>query len=265
LNEEVHCAQLSRRDQRAERWTKSLDRLVANGHLRKEERKELEDQSQCHTGSDNTLGVMSTITWIWVAETMSQVKGNITPPLFVRLLFLCQDCLAQVELLKTNLTVQLPYTYVHMLCFMVHLINILLALSCGLTMGSALAEVQSRSEQIHEESDHSQYQSEESEYLMLLHVVHAVVGPNMQKHLGELYEAFQTLGVQFVMLLLQPLLYQSFLVIAHALCYPYGTGICHMPTETFIQQVHYEMQVMASGSSSHRKRLAKTSSLAKIQ
>merc|ERR1719235_2346815 len=84
--------------------------------------------------------------WIWVAETMSQLKDSTTGPLFVRLLFLCQDCMAQVELLKTNLIVQLPYTYVHMLCFMVHLANILMALSAGLSIGSAMAEVSSRAD-----------------------------------------------------------------------------------------------------------------------
>merc|ERR1719158_199933 len=99
--------------------------------------------------------------WIWGAEVMAGGKGDVAPPMYVRLLFLCQDCLAQVELLKTNLIVQLPYTYVHMLCFMVHLINILLALSCGLSIGSALAEVHSRTATIEEDHGGGEYSGDD--------------------------------------------------------------------------------------------------------
>lgn len=251
LNEEVHCAQMSNHKQRAERWEKVLTELVESERMTPLERRDLEEQSQCTDGKSNTLGVMSTLMWIWVAEVMSSLRGDPScpPPMYVRLLFLCQDCMAQVELLKTNLIVQLPYTYVHMLCCMVHLINILMAVACGLAMGSALAEVQSRVAHVEPPQDEGGVE----EYFLLIRVAHAV-GRN--HYIAEMYEAFQTLGTQFIMLLFQPLIYQSFLVIAHALCYPYGMGICHMPTETFIQQVHYELQVMASGSSNHRKRLA---------
>merc|ERR1719158_1236132 len=99
--------------------------------------------------------------WIWGAEVMAGGKGDVAPPMYVRLLFLCQDCMAQVELLKTNLIVQLPYTYVHMLCFMVHVANILLAISCGLSMGSAMAEVHSRIE--HVESNMNEVEQTEQE------------------------------------------------------------------------------------------------------
>jgi hypothetical protein len=224
--------------------------------LTQQEREELEEQSGCMEGTHSTLGVMSTMVWIWVAETMSQLKSSTTGPLFVRLLFLCQDCMAQVELLKTNLIVQLPYTYVHMLCFMVHLSNILVALSAGLTIGSAIAEVNSRTQDY--EDDGGGGHIDDYALLRVGHVIGTtMLGAGPRRHLGQLYEAFQVLGINIVLLLIQPLLYQSFLVIAHALCYPYGTGICHMPTETFIQQCHYEMEIMSLGQSNHKKRIVR--------
>jgi len=271
LNEEVHCAQLSFKHQRKDRWEIALTKLVADGYLTVRERTDLEQQSHCMEGGAGTLGVMSTMIWIWIGETLSQVRldSKVAPPMYVRLLFLCQDCMAQVELLKTNLIVQLPFTYVHMLCIMVHLTNILAAITAGLTIGSAMAEAHSRYDEAgiaHAiDRQNAQYEDATQEGIQDIslsmraaHVIGtAILGaPHSRRHyLGEMYTAFQTMGIQVIMLLLQPLLYQSFLVIAHSLCYPYGMGICHMPTETFIKQCHYELQVMASGSSSHRKRL----------
>lgn len=255
LNDEVHCAQLTCKKVRAERWRKALDHLVEKKYLTKDERHDLEEQSGCDTGTQATLGVMSTIMWIWVGESMTQVKDSVTGPMYVRLVFLCQDCLAQVELLKTNLIVQLPFTYVHMLCCLVHLANLLMALSSGLTIGSAVAEVHSRQAEYHEGVGPDEFGAEGGLFLQLAHVIGMT--PGASRAIKGFYEAIQTLGVNLVMLLLQPLLYQSFLVIAHALCYPYGSGICHMPTETFITQMHYEMQVMAAGAHNQKKRLIK--------
>eukprot|EP00746_Dinoflagellata_sp_MGD_P162984 gnl/MRDRNA2_/MRDRNA2_90787_c0_seq1.p1 gnl/MRDRNA2_/MRDRNA2_90787_c0~~gnl/MRDRNA2_/MRDRNA2_90787_c0_seq1.p1 ORF type:complete len:491 (+),score=90.01 gnl/MRDRNA2_/MRDRNA2_90787_c0_seq1:183-1655(+) len=228
LNEEVHTAQLTDKSLRRERWLRVMNWLVSVQYLTEEEREEIEHDEQ--TIDHQELGVRTTILWTWIGETMSLVRNEpgVAPPMYVRLLFLCHDCMAQIEELKTNLTVQLPFTYAHMLAVLVHLSNVLLSISCGLSFGSALAEVRSRGDDIE--------------------------GRDNRKVLGEFYEAWQVMAMQVVMLVIQPLLYQAFLVIAHALCYPYGDEICSMPTETFIQQMHYELDVMKNGKSNHRKR-----------
>lgn len=229
LNEEVHTAQLSNPALRRQRWVSIMAWLVEMNYLTQEERDEIEtDESDI---DHQELGVRTTIMWTWIGEIMSLVREEptVAPPMYVRLLFLCHDCMSQIEELKTNLTVQLPFPYAHMLAVLVHLANILLATSCGLSFGSAMAEVTSR---------------------------HAEVeGPGTSgRVLGEFYEALQVMFMQVVILIVQPLLYQAFLVIAHALCYPYGDEICHMPTETFIQQMHYELEIMKMGKQNHRKR-----------
>lgn len=239
LNEEVHTAQLNNPDLRRKRWQKVMTWLVEVNYLSEEERAEIE-----HDESDidhQELGVRTTIMWTWIGETMSLVREEpgVAPPMYVRLLFLCHDCMSQIEELKTNLTVQLPFTYAHMLAVLVHLSNILLAISCGLAFGSAMSEVTSR---------HAE-----------------VAAPRTSRRvLGEFYEALQVMFMQVVILIIQPLLYQAFLVIAHALCYPYGEEICHMPTETFIQQMHYELDVMKMGKQNHRKRRIKKEKTAAV-
>lgn len=229
LNEEVHTAQLTDKALRHARWIKVMNWLFESKYLTQEERDEIEHDESAIDHQE--LGVRTTILWTWIGETMSLVRSEpqVAPPMYVRLLFLCHDCMAQIEELKTNLTVQLPFTYAHMLAVLVHLSNVLLSISCGLAFGAALAEVRSRTDEVE--------------------------APGTSRRvLGEFYEAMQVMCMQVVMLCIQPLLYQSFLVIAHALCYPYGDEICHMPTETFISQMHYELEVMKAGKTNHRRR-----------
>lgn len=229
LNEEVHTAQMKDPELKRLRWLKVMDWLEQQKWLSHDERLEIKHDEQSIDHQE--LGVRTTIIWTWIGETMTLVRAEptVAPPMYVRLLFLCHDCMAQIEELKTNLTVQLPFTYAHMLAVLVHLSNVLMAISCGLAFGSAMAEITSRTNEVE------------------------ATGTS-RRVLGEFYEALQTLFMQVVILIIQPLLYQAFLVIAHALCYPYGDEICHMPTETFIQQMHYELEVMKKGKQSHRKR-----------
>merc|ERR550514_2671947 len=115
--------------------------LVDSKYLTEEERLEIEqDESEI---DHQELGVRTTILWTWIGEIMSLVREEpgVAPPMYVRLLFLCHDCMAQIENLKTNLTVQIPFMYAHMLSCLVHLSNALLAISAGLALASAVSEI----------------------------------------------------------------------------------------------------------------------------
>lgn len=183
---------------------------------------------------DHTTGLRSTMIWTWIGEMMSLIRRTepqVTPPMYVRLLFLCHGCMHQVEALKTNLTVQIPFIYAHMLAVLVHVMNLLLAVSGGLSLGSAMAEIHDRTEA-------------------------ADKGIQKEDHglVGEFYEATQTVSVQIILLIVQPMLYQSFLQIADGLCYPFGDELNHLTTETFIGQLHKELQTMAEGKVMHQMR-----------
>merc|ERR1719161_2904168 len=75
-------------------------------------------------------------------------------------------------------------------------------------------------------------------------VLPTTIGTPTTGILGQLYEAVQVVGMQVFILILQPVLYQSVLVISHSLCYPFGDCLLHLPTEMFIQHTRYELQVM---------------------
>lgn len=228
LSAEVHTAQITDKCKRKERWKFHLDELQNGNYITELERKDLDEDFGEVVSQD--LGVRSTMIWMWIGEVMTNVQKEVAPPMYVRLLFLCHDCMSQVEALKTNLSVQLPFTYAHMLAVLVHLANIMLAISCGLAIGSSMAETMVRSQEV-ENGDHSRHM------------------------LREFYQAVQVSGMQLVFLVVQPMIYQSFLAISHALCYPFGEDMCHLPMEFFIESLENQIRVMAKSKGLHRHAL----------
>jgi len=197
---------------------------------------EIDELREVKEETGGHCGILTTTMWAWIGEQVSEVKREadeakvtIPPPLHLRLLILCQDCLGQVEELKTIISVQVPYSYAHLLAFLVHVYNTLLAFSCGISFGSAAAEVLVRRKQMSEHPTTSA----------------------MADMTRELYGAAQVMGVQFLIVLIEPVLYQAFLHIAHALCYPFGNSSYHLPVESFIAQLHLELVVMALGKQNH--------------
>lgn len=239
LNTEVHNAQTMQtgRENAMFKIDQTFDFLVENDLLTEKERSMME--SVRHE-TDCQLGVMTMTVWTWIGEMMSQVKreaggASISPPMHVRLLVLCQDALAQVENLKTNLVVQIPFAYAHLLAFLVHLNNTLLGISCGLSIGSAVSEAMSRHETAAETGGWS------------THLV------------KEYYGAMQVVGIQVLVVLVEPMLYMAFLHIAHSLAYPYGDEQYHLPMETFIAQLHIELVAMEKGRRLHKERVSRLS------
>lgn len=261
MNYEVQMESESSLEKRDELFGKTVDKLQRHGYITPVEREELE------TSQKKMLGVHSTMIWTWIGEVMTRVKNEPTkfgvkpaPPMYVRLLFLCHDCMRMVEELKTNLTVQVPFSYAHMLAWMIHVANILLAISCGLAMGSAMDEMVARSDVVVGPYDDSGMNEDTDAGgdgggaaggyadLLLLQLLRRAVPKRI---LTQFYGAVQVCTMQLLVATLQPLLYQSFLVIAHSMCYPFGNKMGHMPTESFIQQLQFEMDVMET--SAHQK------------
>lgn len=248
LDEEVHHSQAGLGvKQTALRWREHIEQWVDDGRLTKVEGQELMDKHKPGTGVTprakhykgfgatprgqhrESLGLMSMQIWTWIGEVMEEVRKepNVADPMYVRLLFLCQDCMARVEDLKTNLKVQFPFTYCHMLALMVHIANFLLGISAGLAFGSAVAEIWARADEVG---------MQPGEPIGVIH--------GSKRVMSNFYEAWQVVGVQIVTVIVQPVIYQSFLVIAHSLCYPYGEELIHLPTSYFIELLEGEVEVM---------------------
>lgn len=193
-----------------------------------------EDEQEALQGHDcsSKFGNTSLVVWSWIGESIKNLKAEMAeegtpllPPMFIRLMSTCQDTMTKIEQLKMNIVVQVPMLYAHLLAFLVHLNNILMAVLTGFTMGSAAAEISDRLRHLRNPDAH-----------------------NGEGHLtGELYEAIQTFFVGLITVLIEPTIYLAFLQIAHNLQYPFGEDRHHLPTDFFIARLEVELATMRSG------------------
>lgn len=215
-------------------WRKMVDRdqdalldwLVDNDYLSQDERDVLKandsDLNHNKSACSKTRAV-----WSWIGELVSYPKVEegvaVLPPLLTRTLVLCQACINEIELLKMNITMQMPFMYAQLLAILVHVNNTILALSCGMAVGSSMNEIRRRSEQLsgHRETANSHLETME-----------------------QLYGAIQSVGTQIVILILTPVLYVAFLHLAHMLCYPFGDEVYNLPTETLCANLHADINHM---------------------
>lgn len=228
LEAEVHCMQQIPVASRVKRWKASVRAIVKKKLLTRDEQREMVRGYDQH--AELIIGIHSTMIWTWVGQVMRKMRGenSVTPPMYVRLLFLCQDCLKEVEELKKILMVQFPFIYCHMLCASVHLANILVAIKCGISLGIPL------------------------ECMVSAHSLAEAVrqGPSLAA-MNECREAARGIPVTLLFLSIKPLLYQTVLVMAHSMCYPYGDEPGDLPTEIYIKQMELDLGILGIGS--HRQ------------
>ncbi|CAK9082437.1 unnamed protein product [Durusdinium trenchii] len=93
------------------------------------------------------------ILWLWVALFLGRLAsdGDIPPmasPTYGRMVMLANDAQVALKEIRMTTEVKIPYLYTHTLSAIVHLNNILCAISMGLTLGScigaALTSIDSR-------------------------------------------------------------------------------------------------------------------------
>ncbi|CAE7557842.1 NSUN2 [Symbiodinium pilosum] len=141
--------------------------------------------------------------WLWIASFMGRLAsdGEIPPmasPTYGRIVALANDAQNALKEIRICGEVQIPYLYTHTLAAIVHVNNILSAISMGLTLGSCLAalltSVDSR---------------------LTLYGIDS--RPSMSAS-----ATFQILLIQSLKCFCAPLLYQACLEIALTLCVPFG-------------------------------------------
>merc|ERR1740123_1689895 len=84
------------------------------------------------------------VIWTWIAAQIGRyaADGLIPPmptPTYGRIMNLCQQEHGGIRQVRANICVQTPWNYAHFLAMIVHLNNILNAVSLGMTGGVALA------------------------------------------------------------------------------------------------------------------------------
>jgi len=205
-----------------------LDWLVVKDYLSEEERDVLK-ANDSDLNHNKSVCTKTRAVWSWIGELVSHPKVEegvvVLPPLLTRTLVLCQSCINEIELLKMNITMQMPFMYAQLLAILVHVNNTILAVNCGMAVGSSMNEIRRRSEQLSGERDTAHSNRETIE---------------------QLYGAMQSVGTQIIILILTPVLYVAFLHIAHMLCYPFGDHVYNLPTETLIANLHADINHMDS-------------------
>jgi len=224
LDAEMHTDLSSKTVAWQSHWDVRFARLREKGLLFEAEEKELREQKEgALRHLDVDMGIYSTVVWAWIAGAIKRIRSekNVLVPMYVRLVGLSHSCLSNIDKLKTTVQVQIPFTYVYLLSLVVHLNNVMLAICSGLEIGASLVTIDATAQQL-------------------------ATAPQPSS-LSMLYTAIENLGLQTVLLLIQPIMYQSCLVIAHMLNHPFGDHIFHLPTETFLFLMHDEIAI-ASGS-----------------
>jgi len=223
-------------------YTKTtLEWLVQNNYLTVEEQEELEylvliqtekaEPMETQQGQvTGTIGVASQPIWNWIGDLLMDMRGMMSPPMHSRVMGICQSTLGQIDDLKLQVTLQVPYMYAHLLSFLVHLNNTITAVATGISFGMSCSELVWHQNQ----TPSSKSSSTESTQ-------------------GKIVAA-ENMAMQIMMLMVEPLLYMSFLRIGHLLCYPFGYQSHHVSVETNIAWLQAELEVMSTSFNFSRKR-----------
>jgi len=222
LDAEMHTDLSSKAVAWQSHWDERFAHLREEGLLLEHEEKELRDQKEGalrHLEVD--MGIYSTVVWAWIARSIKQIRlePDVLTPMYVRLILLSTTCLGSIDKLKTTVQVQIPFTYVYLLSMVVHVNNVMLAICSGLEIGAGLMTIETSAHQL-------------------------ATAPKASTA-SVLYTAIEVVGLQTALLLIQPMMYQSCLVIAHMLNHPFGDHIFHLPTETFLLLMHDEITIAA--------------------
>jgi hypothetical protein len=222
-----------------EHWDMTWKYLADENLLTAEEEDDFRiERGEKHIESD--IGCRSSLIWSWIGHTITRIKQEpgVLAPMYVRLVSLCHGGLAHVEELKTGVNVQVPFTYSYLLAMLVHVNNVLLAITSGISFAAALGKVEEGHQKVNAISKDEPKMAQQS-------VRHAV---------SMVYSAFEVLWMQLFILLMQPLMYQAFLGIAHVMNHPFGNEMFHLPSDTFIQLLREELLVMGEGFAEQRQK-----------
>jgi len=241
FNEEVINFQQIKRSRQV--WMgKTVDWLVASNLLEDDEREKL-DQVMAWKYKVHAFDAMpmSSTIWAWIGHMLSRarVEGvqNIPPPLKIRILSSCQECVAKVEDVKAVISAQIPFMYAQLLMSLVYVNNTLLGITSGLAIGSAICEIWARVKQLEDNPDFIRPGPSSSPIFV----------KSRGDIIGEFYEAVQTAVVHLAIALFEPMLYTAFMHIADMLSYPFGDQAYHLPTESFIAKLHVDLNVLDEG------------------
>jgi predicted membrane chloride channel (bestrophin family) len=189
-------------------WRARFDELEANGQMTHDER--------------NTLAKVpamerSFFAWSLVSERLKEIRPLLSQDgvpdtvAYDRLCELVGMGVSSVSSLKTMMTFQIPFIYVHMLGFMVHSVNLMTALGSGISIGLTFATAHKMKQPVD----------------------------------------FGTIVNDMLFLMIQASIYQAFLSIGAALSFPVTGDAYRIPLSDMTRTLERQLKLMCKLSSEH--------------
>jgi len=160
--------------------------------------------------------------WMWVSQILGRLAqdGEVPPmpsPTYGRLLNIVQDAHSGIRTVKSSLGIHPPFIYVHMLAALVHINNLINALSFGLTLGIGMGTV--------------------AQGFLKEHL-----GFTTPAKYGEATTKSQAIVVAFFFSVVGPIIYQAILEVSIIIAQPFSSVDGEIPTGRLLQSLENDLQ-----------------------
>jgi len=181
-------------------WPEVLLELQTAGLLNEEEKEMLLARP----------GDKSPLMWVWITMKLRELSENqFVParatPALTRMLDHCHMAMSAISHIFNSILLQIPHQYMHMLAFLINLLNIVNTVKCGIELGSLYSK-----------------STDTFGHFLTAMEIQAIV-----EHLG--------------IMLFCPLVYQSFLCISVDIMIPFGDGSTDIPIHYLLNNLMSEL------------------------
>jgi len=224
LSLELHVQALPRQDQEAA-TVKEWQAMQGDVHKHSLYSKLLPQEADILHEISDPAGTL----WIWIGKFLGSLAGRghiraLAGPIYARCMVLSSEGLDKILRVRSCISVQAPYVYVHMLASLVHISNFSSAVSFGLTFGTAL-----------------------SKYLVISRM-HASIKRVTEE---EAAKDTQELLVALVFGALGPLVHQALLEVSVAIAQPFSNSKALVPTDGMLEKLQEDLQDGWSAATFH--------------
>jgi len=166
----------------------------------------------------------ASLLWIWVASLVGRMAqdGDIPAmptPTYGRIMNLAQAAHGGIRQVKASISVMAPFIYVHMLASLVHINNIINAISFGIAMGSAIGTILSSSPTLSK-----------------------AVNYRHQASFADVIMDSENFTVNLFINIVGPLLYQALLDVSICIAEPFSSAEGAIPCGRLIQNLEKDLR-----------------------
>jgi len=164
--------------------------------------------------------------WVWIGSLIGRmaVDGEVPPmasPTYGRIMNLCQLAQNSIRQVRTAMSVRTPFIYVHTLATLVHVTNVLFAVSLGLVIGSSMEGI---------------IWYAKSYWYDPLDETAPLAG-----HISLPTEKWQSTIVELLKCVAAPMLYQAFFMLACSVSNPFSNADASVPVNRMLWSIRVDL------------------------